>query len=238
MREYVAMILNECGADGVYWDEMSQSRWAYHYGEPWDGLSADVDRERLTISRKKSAVSLITQPFRQEVVSRLLAEGIPLIGNGNPLTTSMMKYHFPRFIETGSLSNLVRGQLYSPIALGDHLSERTTQHCVANMRRCLDYGAVYYFYHDQVTAEYPSLTERMFPCTPIELGNGYLIAEERILTNRSGNFGWGDDSEAEVYVYGPEGREVEFEHQVIEKDGARYVELRMPRDYMAALVRR
>ncbi|GAH84302.1 unnamed protein product [marine sediment metagenome] len=52
MREYVEMILDECGADGVYWDEMSQSRYTYHYGEPWDGVTADVDRVKLTIARK------------------------------------------------------------------------------------------------------------------------------------------------------------------------------------------
>jgi len=240
MREYVEEILDKdgCDADGVYWDEMSQSRFTYHYGAPWDGLSGDVDKAKLTLTRKKSAVSLITQPFREEMVQRLLGNNIPLIGNGNPRTTTMMKYHFPRFIETGSLSNLVRGQLYSPIALGDHLTERNTQDCVNNMRRCLDYGSVYYFYHEQVTVDYPSITENMFPCTPIELGKGYIIAQERILTNRSGNFGWGDDSEADVHVYGPDGVEVAFKYQVIEKDGAKYVELRLPRDYMAALVRR
>jgi len=238
MREYVEMILDECGADGVYWDELSQSRWQYHFGEPWDGVSATVDREKLTITRKKSAVSLITQPFREEMLQRLLDNDIPLIGNGNPRTTTMMKYHFPRFIETGSISNLVKGHLYTPIALGDHLTERNTQHCVNNMRRCLNYGAVYYFYHDQVSVDYPSITESMFPCTPIELGEGYIIAEERILTNRSGNFGWGDDSQADVYAYGPDGGEVAFEYQVVEKDGANYYELRLPRDYMAVLIRR
>ncbi len=238
MREYVEMILDECGADGVYWDELSQSRWQYHFGEPWDGVSATVDREKLTISRKKSAVSLITQPFRQRMVQRLLDNDIPLIGNGNPRTTTMMKYHFPRFIETGSISNLVKGHLYTPIALGDHLTERNTQHCVNHMRRCLKYGSLYYFYHDQVSVDYPSLTESMFPCTPIELGEGYIIAQERILTNRSGNFGWGDDSEADVYAYGPDGGEVAFEYTVIEKDGANYYELRLPRDHMVALVRR
>jgi len=238
MREFVEMILDECGADGVYWDELSQSRWQYHFGEPWDGVSATVDREKLTITRKKSAVSLITQPFRQRMVQRLLDNDIPLIGNGNPRTTTMMKYHFPRFIETGSISNLVKGHLYTPIALGDHLTERNTQHCVNNMRRCLKYGSLYYFYHDQVSVDYPSITESMFPCTPIELGEGYIIAQERILTNRSGNFGWGDDSEADVYAYGPDGGEVAFEYTVIEKDGANYYELRLPRDYMAVLIRR
>jgi hypothetical protein len=57
--------------------------------------------------------------------------------------------------------------------------------------------------------------------------------------NTSGNFGWGDDSDFEVYVYGPEGLQVEgFDAPVVEHEGARYVELRLPRDCMAAIVRR
>ncbi|MGQ9731389.1 MAG: hypothetical protein ACUVX8_08955 [Candidatus Zipacnadales bacterium] len=239
MREYMEMILDECGADGVYWDEMAQSAWQFHYGEPWDGVSADVDPQKLTITRKKSAVTLITQPFRQELVERILNAGVPLIGNGAPMTTTMSQYHFPRFIETGELSNLLRGQLYTPIGLGDHLSEVTGRDCAVNMRRQLDYGSLYYFYHAQVRDAYPSISAQMFPCTPIELGAGYIIAAERILTNISGNFGWGDNSEFEVHVYGPDGLEIaDFPAPVVEHEGARWVELRLPRDHAAAIVRR
>ncbi len=238
MREFVRIILEEIGADGVYWDELSQSRYAYHYGEPWDGRSADVDDESLTIARKKTSVSLISQPFRLSLAQEILDRAI-MIGNGAPMTRTMTGLHFPRFIETGSVSNLLRGQLYTPIGLGDHLSERSTQDCVNGMRRHLNYGSLYYFYHDQVVVDDPSITEQMFPCTPIELHEGYIIAEERILTNTSGNFGWGDDSEFDVHVYGPDGLEVDdFEAPIVERDGARYVELRLPREYMAAIVRR
>jgi hypothetical protein len=239
MREYVEMILDECGADGVYWDEMGQSHWQFHYGEPWDGVSADVDPATLTIARKKSAVTLITQPFRRKLVERILDNGIPLVGNGAPITTTMSQYHFPRFIETASVSNLLRGQLYTPIGLGDHRSEMTGRDCANGMRRQLNYGGLYYFYHMQVTGAYPSITAQMFPCTPIELHEGYIIGEERILTNTSGNFGWGDASDFEVHVYGPDGLEVaDFAAPVVEHDGARFVELRLPRDYMAAIVRK
>jgi len=237
MREFVRIILEDIGADGVYWDEIAYSRFAYHYGEPWDGRSADVDDDTLTIARKKTSVSLITRPFRIPLAQDILDRSM-MIGNGAPHTASMAQFHFPRFIETGSVSNLRRGHLYTPIGLGDHLSERSTQDCVAGMRRHLSYGSLYYFYHGQVAVDYPSITEHMFPCTPIELHEGYILAEERILTNTSGNFGWGDASGFEVHVYGPDGLEVEgFEAPVVEQDGARFVELRLPGRYMAAIVR-
>ena len=48
----------------------------------------------------------------------------------------------------------------------------------------------------------------MFPITPVELHEGYIIGQERIVTNRSGLFGWGDDSRHEVHVFDDQGREV------------------------------
>ena len=238
MHEFVRIILEDIGADGVYWDEMAYSRLMYHYGDPWDGRSADVDADTMTIARKKTSVTLITEPFRLPLAQGILDRTV-LVGNGAPHTRSMAQLHFPRFVETGSVSNLRRGHLYTPIGLGDHLSERTTQDCVNGMRRHLDYGSLYYFYHQQITMDYPSITAQMFPCTPIELHEGYIIAQERILTNTSGNFGWGDASDFEVHVYGPDGQEVEgFPAPVVERDGARFVELRLPGDYMAAIVRK
>ena len=136
MREYVRMILEEIGADGVYWDEMSQSRFTYHYGDPWDGRSADVDLQTMQIARKKASVSLISQRFRLGLAQEILDRSM-MIGNGSPITRTMTALQFPRFIETGSVSNLLRGQLYTPIGLGDHLSERTTQDTVDGMRRQL-----------------------------------------------------------------------------------------------------
>jgi hypothetical protein len=238
LEQFVSIILEEIGADGVYWDEMSQSRWPYHYGAPWDGRSADVNEETMQIQRKKTAVSLISQPFRLRIAREIL-DGAMLIGNGAPITRTTTQLQFPRFTETGSVSNMLRTHLYTPIGLGDHLTERTTQDCVDGMRRYLDYGGLYYFYSAQIAAEYPSISAEMFPCTPLELHDGYLIAQERILTNTSGNFGWGDDSQFEVHVYDPTGVEVEgFEAPVVEHEGGRYVELRLPRDHMAAVVRR
>ena len=94
------------------------------------------------------------------------------------------------------------------------------------MLRALDYGCVYYWYHDLqvgIPAHY-HLTRYMFPITPTELHEGFIIGEERIVTNRSGLFGWNDASEREVHVFDDEGREVERKlasryAKLIERDG-------------------
>lgn len=113
----VDIILDKIGADGVYWDEHEYSAKRYHYGEPWDGVSCDIDRKKMTLVRLKSSVPLLTESWRVRLAKRILARG-PLIGNGAPHTRAMAALKFPCFIETGSITNCTRAHLYSPIALG------------------------------------------------------------------------------------------------------------------------
>ena len=113
------------------------------------------------------------------------------------------------------------------------------------MLRALDYGCVYYWYHDLqvgIPAHY-HLTRYMFPITPTELHEGFIIGEERIVTNRSGLFGWNDASEHEVHVFDDEGQEVERKlasryAKLIERDGKTFTELRLPEGWSAAIIRR
>lgn len=238
----VDIILDEIGADGVYWDEMEYSRYRYHYGEPWDGVSADIDPETMGIVRLKSSVTLITQPWRLALARRILARG-PLIANGAPHTRTMAQLHFPRFVETGSISNCTLAQLFTPIALGDHLTERSEADAYRVMLRALDYGCVYYWYGDvTVVPTHPHLTQFMFPVTPLELHEGFILGRERILTNRSGLFGWGDGSRHEVHLFDEEGREVPPKERegfvkTVLQEGRTFTELRLPEGWSAAVVR-
>jgi len=78
----------------------------------------------------------------------------------------------------------------------------------------------------------------MYPITPIEIHSGYVIGRERILTNRSGLFGWGDAGDLEGYVYDRDGRpSQEYPVQKLQRDGKTYAEVRIPGGYSAAIVR-
>jgi len=233
----IDIIFDEIGADGVYWDEIAYSKYKYHYGEPWDGCSADIDPGTMQIVRLKSAVSLICLPFQVEHTRRIMARG-PLVANGMPQTRTHTQLKFQAFTETGSISNCLRTILYSPIALGDHRTERTIQDAYRWMVRALDYGCVYNWYSQRVFPEYPTLASYMFPLTPVELHEGYIIGAERIVTNRSGLFGWGDDSPHEVHVFDEEGREVvDFDAPLRTVDGRTCTELRIAEGWSAAIVR-
>ncbi len=234
-----------CGCDGVYWDEFEYSRYQYHYddftkptGLPWDGVSADIDPRTMKIIRLKSSVTLISQPYRLALARRIMEKHL-LVGNGQPHTRTMTTLHFPRFVETGSISHCASAEIYTPIALGDHLTERSERDAYQVMLRALDYGCVYYWYHDMtVIPTHRQLTHYMFPITPVELHEGYLIGHERIVTNRSGLFGWGDGSRHQVHVFDALGREVpNFKAPTVVRHGATFTELRLPEDFSAAIVR-
>lgn len=239
IRRNVDLILDDIKADGVYWDELEYSAYAYHFGEPWDGCSADIDPKTMKIRRLKSSVTLLSQPRRVALIREIMARG-PFIANGQPHTRTVARLKFPRFVETGSGSNCTRAQLHSPIALGDHLTERSEEDAYRNMVAALNYGCVSHWYSDlQVMPAYETITKFMYPITPVELHEGYIIGKERILSNRSGLFGWGDASQHEVHVFDDTGREVPgFKAATVERNGATFTELRIAEGWSAAIVRK
>ena len=238
-EKVVDSLLDEIEVDGVFWDEWTHSRVQYTYNENiWDGCSADIDPDSLKITRLKSSLALATLPWRVKQMKKMLAHG-PVMTNGSPHTHTMQELRAQGFTETGTLSYCRQMLLYSPIGLGDHLTVRTQKDAYQSMVRQLDHGCLFAWYSHQVVPTHKTLTEHMFPFTPVELHEGYMIGEERILTNRSGYFGWGDQSQFDAYVYDRDGRLSDaIEVPVYQQDGITYAEVRIPEGYTTAIVRR
>jgi len=65
-----------------------------------------------------------------------------------------------------------------------------------------------------------------------------VIGRERIITNRSGLFGWDDDGDFRGFVYDREGRATDlYPVTRVERQGKTYAEVRIPGGYSAAIVR-
>lgn len=223
--------------DAYWWD--MYNGYGTHYGEPWDGWTVDIDPQNMTITKRKSSTALLTWPWREKLTKRMLDEGRPLVVSGSPMMHSEVKYKLPRVVETADIGRLSRSHLFTPIALGDHITEKSVADAYRHMLSALDFGGLYYWYSITVTPTHPTLTSHMFPFTPIELHSGYLIGQERILTNRSGLFGWGDASQFDVHVYNRVGAQTDkVKVKRIERDGKAYAEVRIPEGYSAAIVRR
>ncbi|MCC7350052.1 MAG: hypothetical protein IT446_05730 [Phycisphaerales bacterium] len=225
--------------EGVFWDETAYSSDKYDYNpNHWDGVTADIDPNTHRIARRITSVTLASLSWRENLAKKIMSKHV-LMGNGAPHTRTFTRLHFLRFVETSSINNLLLAQLYTPIQLGDHLTERNEVDCYRNMVRGLDFGGVYYWYRPEIIATHPTLTSYMFPITPVNLGHGYIIGKERILTNTSGYFGWGDKSEFEAVVFDTRGNKTdEVKIPRIEKDGKVFAEVRIGEGYSVALIRK
>jgi len=76
-----------------------------------------------------------------------------------------------------------------------------------------------------------------FKSWAMELHDGWIVGKERIITKRSGLFGWGDKSCHEVHAYDENGRELrEFKSPLIRRDGANFSELRLAEGWSAVVI--
>jgi len=237
IARWIDVILDDVGADGVYQDEFTYSVARYVYNMH-DGCSADINRRTGKVVRLKGSVPLLSREHRAYNVKRILDRGAPFIANGAPHTRTLARMKFQAFTETGSMTNCRKMLLYSPVALGDHLTEREYADSYGNMLRALDHGCLFVWY-THIFHDWKAPTAYMYPFTPIELHKGYVIGEERIVTKESGLFGWGDDSDFEPYVWGRDGKPTtEIEVPRVIRNGRAYAEVRLPEGCMAILVRK
>jgi len=239
MAGYFDLCLDELGYDGMYWDQVSHPGRTMAYGV-FDGHSALPDIETMTVKERVALIPLISQDFQEQQARRVLDAGGVLIGNSEPETATMSALRFPRFVEAWHPSKLADAHLHCPLGLGSPDRIQSEDDIARNIRDNLLWGGLWYYYlhWNKVQLTRSTITAQMFPFTPIELHAGYLIGEERILTAKSGLFGWGDASAHRVFVYDEVGRlQEDFAAPQRTIDGATCTELRLPGGWLAAIER-
>ncbi len=236
---FIDVILDEIGAAGVYWDEMSHSVLWYADDDEWDGVTAVVDPNTHDLVRKTTCVTLLTQPLRLELVKKVRDAGAFLMANTQAPTRTMTQQKIVRFVETGSFTAMRATHLGCPLGLGNHHDDPTAGEAARNALGIIRESGLYYGHHYVREPEDWNFFAPMFPFTPVELRDGVVIGEDRICTAVSGRFGFPDGAEAEVYVVAGDGLQAEDADvtEVIE-DGKRLYEIRMPGDQFAIVVRK
>jgi hypothetical protein len=236
---YVQACLDKVGSTGLYWDEMSYSMTEYAYQAPWDGVTVVIDPRTHRVTGKRSSVTLLMQPFQLDAVHFLREHKKFLLANTQATTRTMLNEKVLRFVETQSYSAMVGTHLGCPLGLGNHHLEKTQADSARCAREILRQGGVYYGWLYLRQPASWNFTSVMYPLTPVELREGVVLAKERILTVRSGLFGWPDGAAAEVYVIDEAGRRVETPTvKSLERAGRRLYEIRMPSNHFAVLVRK
>lgn len=236
MKRVVDMCLDadKIGADGIYWDEVEMISPKRTY-DRWDGYSAELD-EQHRIKRVFGDPQLLSMEAKMELVQYIASKGGVLIGNSCPVSETMTALQFPRFVETAAEWYPARAHLFTPIALGDHLTVKTFDDLLADIRLKLMWGSLYYYYA-RPAQPHLTITQRMFPFTPVELHKGWLLGKERIITAVPGTFTFGDEGPVTVYWYGPDGALSERQGEERVDEGRRLVRLDLAEKEMAVIER-
>ena len=240
LMETVKFIVHDMNADGLYMDEFSSgSVPAYIYHTDWDGASVEIDPATHALQGQKSSSVLLQQPWRDMMIKYLRAHGKTIVANTNPATRTAVDWKVQFFSETNSYSSAIEAQLASPWALANHNADFSRASQAEMARNILDYGSLPCIYGWPDAPQHPDFPALMYPTTPEELRAGMVLGKERIVTNRSGRYGWRDGSAATVYVFDGVGNLVEEPDAKTVMEGKRnFIDLRMPSDNFAILVKK
>lgn len=208
MMEQIAWLCDQVGFDGVYIDQFSYAysgAWHRWTMDRWDGRTVDLDAGGKVI-RRKADLALLSAQARAAWVQAVLDRGKVVVANSCAATTALQRLPAFRFMESQGYDPLAgevpyyhvfaKGQLASPLGLGHSYgslphkgAEALNRTVIAHLR----FGLLYYYYLAAVPAEGDDGGEygpinHMFPFTPVELHEGWVLGAERLLTCRSGAY--------------------------------------------------
>ena len=255
MLEQERFLMEEVGMDGVYMDCFSHAWGApiFRYSsDRWDGLTVNIAPETGRIEDKYLDAGFVGTEVRAEYIRKVLDKNGVVVCNSFAAvreTQALPTYRFaeaewffnPLALQRGEdprlLRQLTAGHLSSSIGLG-HRPVRLGQAGMDNYARVitksvitlLRNGMLYYHYGTEIPETGPGAGEygpinHMFPITPIELGPGFVVGKERIVTAISRSFAWPNAKRPEVLVFDVTGRPTKGEVQIRRMKGAWSVDL-------------
>ena len=226
----------EWGVDGMYFDYFDPSACGVaHTYNTWDGHTADIDPATKTIRRKYASIDLLSCKCLASVVKRIEERGGVIVGNRGMTTKTMTEAtrNIPRLGEAGSMSQLLRTHL-TPCPAGFQRTQLRDMH--SQVLGALDYGILSYPY-DERYAFPDNPMAKMYPIKVMELHQGYVIGENKIVTKRSGVFGWGDKSKIACFLYDKDGHPVANAFPTIVEDGCTLIDVQLGPGQLAILER-
>ncbi len=237
--EQFAWLLDEVGFDGLYIDQFSLA-WGNdstrYTGERWDGRTVRLDAAG-RVAEMPGDLGLISADARRRWVQMVLDRGKTVVCNTTPALEELRDLHAFRFMETqgydplagdgapAGRTRMAKGHLSSPIALGHNFpagagADFFMRTVIAHLR----YGLLYYCYgtwfpsEGERGGEYGPLTY-MFPFTPVELHEGWLLGRERLITCLSGTYRWPGERPPRVLYFDDRGRERPGDATVVPAEG-------------------
>ena len=189
--EYMAdeMGMTSMWADGFVsgYAQVAGNRGGYSY-DRWDGHSVDIDPKTKLVTRKKTCVTYVALPVLKEVIRIISEKGGPIVTNGRPGPRSLWQENMVTSCETDgsdarSISALHLGRTVTPLPYLYAGYGRRGRY--RDILRKLDFGALMFTWGST-----PSLVRHMYPITFESIHVGTVRGKERIITKKSGVYGW------------------------------------------------
>ena len=251
MVEATEYMMDELGAEGLWADGLisgyvvdgtGRSPKYYSYDEArWDGHSVDIDPETKLVTRKKNCVPYLAMPILKKMINIISERDGSILLNGHPGPRSFWNMDIITTNETGGGDQRPVGGLHvgrSVVALGNPNILKNERDIYRDILSKLDFGSLYFWYggRDFVTRKH--MTHHMYPITYEAIHPGTVYGKERIITKKSGIYGWkGDKSLHMVYLYDARGEITRHNFvTTVDEDGVR-TEIKLEKDQAVAIVK-
>lgn len=201
------VMVDEMGYNGVFMDGFM---WAYggeYTYDRWDGHTAEIDPVTQTIKRKMGSVLLLSQDALVAFCRKMRDKGAVVVANNSIITRTIGRETYiihDREVFEGPGLHLTP----NPAALSNPGVIRDEKDIHRDVYNKLRWGNLY-FYYQEGTVTHPSAPARMYPITLEEIRGGFIKGKERLITSRSGVYGWLGGRDLHVaHRYDARGREV------------------------------
>lgn len=203
----VDVIRDEIGADGAFMDGFL---WAYggpYTYDRWDGHTAQIDPQTKTITRTMGSVLLLSQDALVAFSRKMRDKGGYIVANNAVITRTIARETYllhDRECFAGPEVHLASTPLV--LSLPSAIDSEADIHC--DVLDKLAWGNLYIYYQEgEIT--HPSVPAQMYPITLEEIGAGYVKGRQRLITSRSGVYGWpGANDLHQVYLYDRRGMSI------------------------------
>jgi hypothetical protein len=204
MLRSVDVIMDEIGADGPFMDGFMWTYGGEYTYDRWDGHTARIDPKTKTIARKMGSVLLLSQDALVAFCRKIRDKGGVVIANGAVITRTIARESYilhDRECFAGPEVHL------SPTPMTLSLPSAISQErdIYRDVLDKLAWGNLYVYYEEpQLT--YPSVPAQMYPIAFEEIRSGYVKGKQRLITSRSGLYGWQGDNQLHfAYLYDSRG---------------------------------
>ncbi len=221
LEQWIQLSMTEGGFDGIYFDTFSYATGFYgrYTYDRWDGHTVDVDPETGEVTRKYADLAIISEPARIALIEQVRKYGGEVLANDPPQTEGMTRINILRCNETtnhqgyaqmhlSTLTPLGHSECYTSNERRNQKGWKTETDRMDDILDKLSAGCLYSYYYAGPELSQKIVTNWMFPITPAEIGPGWVIGEERIVTMVSGAWGWGPDTVGETLLFDKNGHRI------------------------------